>query len=369
MTVISKQLFDEKLGSLKGDVNCDIFHIWEPNCFKAHITPYWMTSLIVGAGKFFLPIYLIKLLMDYKKKEKKTLFLNFLKSQIRSMAYGWLLATLIVSSICLLRKLLGRFNYYSLLFVPGFIAGTSIMAETRENQVLDGLIFFNSFIETILNFIGLNRKEYSEIHILLVPYAADERERCENKETCSHEKPCTVYFYRGFSKYFALGYAVNIIRRLIPKMGILVKKPSNIFNILISKSNFYFGLFIGSYVGLYRVLTCYMTTSSKIEEKYFGSVAGLFCGLTYAISPNIQVLVIAITTLLQMIYHNICEHFQITNHFWQRQLIFMWCNGFLLHHRFYNPKACSPYYSKMIDGATNNVAVEIYDRLIRRFFL
>ncbi|KAG5892664.1 hypothetical protein JTB14_025458 [Gonioctena quinquepunctata] len=203
----------------------------------------------------------IKLLMNCNKKDKKTLLLDFLRAEIRSIGYGWAMETIFISTICLLRKLFGRFYYSSVVFLPGFLSGLALILETTENQVLDGLIFFNS------------------------------------------------------------------------------------------------------------VLTCYMTKTFKIKDKYFSSIAGLFCGLTYAMSPNIQVLVIAITTLLQIIYHYICEHFKVTNHFWQRLLLFMCCHGYLLHQKFFNPKICSPYYSKMIDACTNNMTVEIYNSLIRTFFM
>ncbi|KAG5862673.1 hypothetical protein JTB14_007207 [Gonioctena quinquepunctata] len=376
MIVISKQVFEEKIINVNRDVSCDLIHVWEPDCVKAHFSRRWLFNVLAGSGKFFIPVYLIKLLMNCNKKDKKTLLLDFLRAEIRSIGYGWAMETLFISTICLLRKLFGRFYYSSVVFLPGFLSGLALIVETTENQVLDGLIFFNSYIETILNSIGINRVGqtimFMGVSSFLMHILANRKNtlkfvyfwfytppmknnNSENKNTCAHEEACSVYFYKGFFKFFSLGYGVNIIRRLVPKMGILMKKPSNIFRLLISKSNVYFGLFIGSYVGLYRVLTCYMTKTFKMKEKYFSSIAGLFCGLTYAVSPNIQVLVIAITTVLQIIYHNISEHFKVTNHFWQRLLLFMCCHGYLLHQKFLNPKICSPYYSKMIDACTNNM--------------
>lgn len=39
---------------------------------------------------------------------------------------------------------LGKINYYSTLFLPGFIAALSVLIESEENRKLDTLIFFNS---------------------------------------------------------------------------------------------------------------------------------------------------------------------------------------------------------------------------------
>nr|XP_023013238.1 transmembrane protein 135-like [Leptinotarsa decemlineata] len=117
---------------------------------------------------------------------------------------------------------------------------------------------------------------------------------------CSHDNTCPIYLSEGFLKYFSLGYAVNAIKSILPRIGNLVKKPSSLMKIFFSKSNLYLGLFIGSYVGFYRILTCYLTRTSKIKKKFHGFIAGLFSGITYSISPNIQIVAIAMSTLLQV---------------------------------------------------------------------
>ncbi|KAJ8984653.1 hypothetical protein NQ317_009881 [Molorchus minor] len=177
----------------------------------------------------------------------------------------------------------------------------------------------------------------------------------EYNTTCSHEENCYRFSFKGFCKYFSLGYLVNIVRRLLPRLGLLGKKPTEVFKILFNKTNVRFGLFIGSYVGLYRILICELLKVNKIPKNLHGLIAGICSGITYAISPNIQVLTIGITTILQLIYQHISDKLKITNHFWQQQLLFMLCHGALLHNKFFYPETCSPYYDKMVDACTNNL--------------
>nr|CAI5819783.1 unnamed protein product [Callosobruchus analis] len=54
------------------------------------------------------------------------------------------MAEIIVATLCFNRALLGRLHYYAILFVPGFMSGLSVLVESRENQILNSLIFFNS---------------------------------------------------------------------------------------------------------------------------------------------------------------------------------------------------------------------------------
>nr|XP_023013229.1 transmembrane protein 135-like [Leptinotarsa decemlineata] len=227
-------------------------------------------------------------------------------------------------------------------------------------------IVFFVFFSSILMHLLTNRKEKIDFTYFwfYTPPIMDVHEK--SNDPCSHEKTCLVHFCEGCSKYFLLGYAVNVIKKLLPRMGSLVKNPSNNMGIFFSESNLYFGLFIGSYVGFYRVLICYLTRISNIKKTFHGLIAGLFSGLTYAISPNLQVLVIAITTTLQMVYSYISKYLKI-NSFWQSQLLFMICHGYLLQEKFFSPKTCSSYYAKMIDACTNNVYQEIYKNLIRTF--
>ncbi|CAH1155203.1 unnamed protein product [Phaedon cochleariae] len=390
--VISKELFYEKV---KYDTSCDIFHAWCQDCRAASFSQIWLTELFTGLGKFFLPIYLIKLIYTYKRNDLKTLLLNLVKSELRSIAYGLAMGTLLVSSICFLRFIFGRIYYYNVALIPGFFSGLSILVESEENQVLDTLIFFNSFVETILRrmrldklmetllFMGVSgtlmhlleqrstvKMEFTHLWFYVPPSKnLSDKDIEDLSDSCVAAAYLQTDLFRSFLKYFSLGYGINFVRKMIPKVGNILKKPSELLKVLFNKSNAYFGLFIGSYVTIYRVLTSIFSKNPIVGEKYHGFVAGLLSGISYSISPNLQVLVIAITTSLQMIYACFCKKMKITNHYWQRFFVYALTHGIMIHNKFFYPDTCSPYYKNMIDACTNNVSKKIYEHLLTKFFL
>ncbi|CAH1967560.1 unnamed protein product [Acanthoscelides obtectus] len=318
MPAISKELFYEKVTD---DTSCNVIHYWEKDCLKKNFSWYFIKNLILGSGKFFLPVYILKLALNYKKAKDKKFLLSLILSEARSIIYGIAMGEMIVATMCFNRAILGRLHYYPILFIPGAISGLSVLIESKENQILDALIFFNSLVETVLNKLQLsvkmetfafmlvsgalmsileNRKK--DIKFMYLWFYTPQRiQQADDKQnrSCIHKESCFEYVYKGFGKYFALGYAVNIVRSVLPRMGRMVQKPSLLVRLLLNKSNFLFGLLIGSYTGLYKLISCYLNKTSVVKKEFRGLISGFLSGAAYAIYPSVQVFVIAITTLLQ----------------------------------------------------------------------
>ncbi|VEN33881.1 unnamed protein product [Callosobruchus maculatus] len=386
MPVISKEFFYKKVTSA---TSCNVVHYWEKDCLKKNFSWFFLKSVVLGSGRFFLPVYMFKLALNYKKaKNKKNLLLDLLLSEARGIIYGIVMSQLFFGTICFNRALFGRLYYYTIFFIPGFISGLSVLVESKENQILDALIFFNSLVETVLNQLQMsvpketlafmlvsgalmytleNRKDDFKF-LYLWFYTPQRRAKDKQNDTCIHNESCFKYVYQGFVKYFGLGYAINVIRSLLPRMGGIVTKPSLFLKLLMDKSNFLFGLLIGSYTGLYKLISCYLNRSSLLKDEFKGLFAGVLSGVTYAIYPSVQVLVIAITTLLQLMYDYIAKSLNIKDNFWQRQLLFMFCNGYLLHNRMFFSETCSPYYRKMIDVCTNNLSRQVISSIFKNYF-
>nr|CAI5855660.1 unnamed protein product [Callosobruchus analis] len=215
--------------------------------------------------------------LNYKKvKNKKNLLWDLLVAEMRGIMYGIGMGETIFGTMCLMRALFGRLHYYTILFVPGFISGLSVLVETKENQILDALIFFNSLIETILNKLQMsltketlafmlisgalmntleNRKD--DFKFLYLWFYTPQRKvlqaEDEQNKKCIHNESCFKYVYQGFFMYFGLGYAINVTRSLLPRMGRIFKRPSLLGTLLMDKTNILFGLLIGCYTGLYKV--------------------------------------------------------------------------------------------------------------------
>lgn len=155
---------------------------------------------------------------------------------------------------------------------------------------------------------------------------------------------------------------VNIIRKTIPKMGVLVKQPEMIVKLPFNRANVQWGLLFGGYVAIYRVKykkrqskwwkswknrsercnnfierekarSSYVRLMGERETEYFydayifnffylifyaflqflgcklsdllpqhfrGFICGSISGSVFGIAPNLQLLIVAITTLFQV---------------------------------------------------------------------
>ncbi|XP_028128834.1 transmembrane protein 135-like [Diabrotica virgifera virgifera] len=383
--VISKELFYEKISK---ELDCRVIHYWTDNCVQGALPA--LPQVAIGVAKFFLPIYLLRMAIDYRRK-KKNILKTFVIRELRSILYGASLSLIIISSICLLGKICGRIHYYNLLLIPGFLSGLGILVESDENQTLDTLIFFNSFIETNLNALKVNTTKQA---ILFVIFSGILMQLFENRKEelnfnywwfytpplkkisndnhqnkCSHENSCRFFITNGVKNYFMLGAGINITKRLLGSFKLLIKSPAKLVNVVFHKSNVYFGLLIAAYVGIYRAITCYLRQTQLLSEKWHGLLAGAISGVPYCFYPTIQLPVLAITTTLQIFYHNLCKHYNITNHFYQRLLLYQCVHACNLHTNFFYPNISSPYYSKMVDACTNRLTSKIYDQLVEKYFL
>ncbi|XP_050304045.1 transmembrane protein 135-like isoform X2 [Anthonomus grandis grandis] len=347
----------------------------------------------------------LKAIVNHKKLKHKAFLKQLVIEELRSACYGVLLANIFLAANCILCKLTGGLHYYNIGLISGFISGLSVLIETNENHRLDTLIFSNCLVEAMfknidaynilkltkaretLLFMGvssllmhlLQNKIKSKNYGTLWFYspkpftyesdAENTNEKCV-KVKCDHQGQCLNFAVMGGRKYFVLGLLFSIVRKFIPKMLIIFKKPSELYKILVNKEHLKFGAFIGSYVAIYRYVTCFLIKKhNHVNQKYFGAVAGLFSGLTYAISPNIQVMSVGVTTILQIFYNNILSKLNIKNKLVPQQIVYMMSHGLLAHNAIMSKETCPSYYVNMLDTCTSNVFLKIYQELVIKYIL
>ncbi|KAH1005420.1 hypothetical protein HUJ04_006412 [Dendroctonus ponderosae] len=426
MNAISKQLFYEKVSS---GVKCRNIHSWNQNCTKSQI--WFVSTVFVGSLKFFLPIYIVKAIINSRRFKEKNFWLQLVLGQIRSSIYGTLMGSLFLAGNCLLwqakliclfsvlkpcffqSNLTGRLHYYNVSIVAGMFSGLSLLVETKENQTLDTLIFFNLLVEAFFrNFVNFNLPilttgqetllfmAVSSLLMFLLQsdqtkkkltnfwqvcskvsnftpnklrhfrfYTPPKFSRKENLDhNCVHEGFCADFALQGIQKYFLLGYGFGVVRKLIPSMLRVIRNPLALLPIAFNKDNVKFGAFISAYVGVHRYFTCLLLKSNGVDQKYFGALAGLLAGATYSISPNLQVLTVGITTVLQILYHRLLKKLQVKNRLLPQQLVYMLSHCLLLHNVMMCKETCPTYYVNMLNNATNNLFPQVYDEVIGKYF-
>lgn len=80
---------------------------------------------------------------------------------------------------------------------------------------------------------------------------------------CQHRYNCLIYPMLGFVQRFTAGYLLQAAVKLLGSASAIVKKPHLILKILKSTDNIDLGLFLGSYVFIFRVSSLITINWSK----------------------------------------------------------------------------------------------------------
>ncbi|KAF2891857.1 hypothetical protein ILUMI_14293 [Ignelater luminosus] len=406
MPIISKQLFDKVVSS---DITCiSIIHPSTESCVKGLYDMALSTT--IGSSKFFLLIYVLQTITKWKKINK-----NFIKKQIkayiRSMCYALCYLFGFCNSVCLLRKCMTKFNFYSIA-LSGTCAGLSIFVESKENKALNTSIFLNMVVETIfrrlywkkslirnvfrealifmccsaiLQYLLRTKKNKSRIlnfwkvfsKISLYLYNTKVKINCfrfyyppiakELNGICNHKYSCSEYIFKGFFNYFIMGYILNLLKYWAPRINIAFKHPKSLLIESLKKDKVLFGMLFGGYVGVFRIIQCILRKSYKKEEALHFAVAGFLAGSAYLFRPTISILAICITTALQLLIQRIDYKNIFQSKLPTTEIVFALCSGFLFHNRFLLSDSCPQYVKMAMNSITNGKVDELYQQALRLF--
>ncbi|KAK9744326.1 hypothetical protein QE152_g7965 [Popillia japonica] len=382
MAVVSKELFYEHITS---ETPCSVLHLWSSSCMDG--ISFVAVNVLVGAIKFFGPIYVLRLLLSWKKISPKYLLTHAL-AYARAVTYGLTFSILFFGGLCVLCNING-FKYYNNPKIAGAVSGLSVLVESQDNKTFNSLIFFNQTVESFVNFLTYSTdKKRSPIgetlvfmlisstlmylfktqpnsipflHLWFYP-TGSLSEQEPSQANCTHKKSCFEYGYKGAFKFFCVGYVLELIKNMLPRTGRVFSQPKMLSQMLLSRKNVLFGLFFGSYVLLYRHIGCYLRKKDGGEFPIHSVVAGLLAGSTYYLKPNRQIPIIGFTTILQLLWQRILFKYNLPKIPYDL-LVFMISNGILMHFRFLLDDYCPKYTLNMLNITTSNLAQHIHDRM------
>ncbi|XP_044257742.1 uncharacterized protein LOC123006899 [Tribolium madens] len=380
MVIISKPLFYEKL---EPTIKCrDLVHPDISSCTKANLK-LCLEAFLPGVFYFYLPIHLLQVILDYKKINRKNFLKNLLKNILRSESFGVTFGGLAIATICLHSHLSERLRYYTLLLLPGIVAGISIRWEHPRNRQLNTILWASLVVEALFkNAYYFKIFTYSPIKETLIFMLVSSslmhlfinRDKKQIPFNLWFYKPSdpkkykfTLYnYFREISKYFGFGYGLNSIRCVLKDAKMMFKSPLQfIRKTAFNRSNLKFGIIIGLYVGLFRGVSVLLQKYSNLE-KANAAIAGLVAGISYYIEPNMTILTTAVVTVLQIL----CKQISTIPEFRKipfTELVFMFCNGILFFNRIVAPVTCPKYYTNMLQITANGELEKIYIRLVNKY--
>lgn len=97
---------------------------------------------------------------------------------------------------------------------------------------------------------------------------------------CKHPGTCLTSILTDTPKIAVATYLIKAGLSLLFSIKRIVKSPSEILKVLLGKDAIRFGLFVGSFVGIFRTLMCSLRRLARQDQqKYIPLVAGLIGGL------------------------------------------------------------------------------------------
>ncbi|GFS59626.1 transmembrane protein 135 [Trichonephila clavipes] len=128
-------------------LNCyELMHTWNPSCCNAALS--LSVSSFIEVMKIYTVLYLISQI--HRRKYSPKAFSNTMKNVIISSCFLAFNGFSFMLTLCLLRRIAGKFYYLNCSFFPGFVAGLlSILIETERRRNLLTLYVISTATEII----------------------------------------------------------------------------------------------------------------------------------------------------------------------------------------------------------------------------
>lgn len=196
-------------------------------------------------------------------------------------------------------------------------------------------IFANSLttVNSLLFGRSRSRGHHSKLTILLknmeahIEHFLDSFSRsksCKHR-LCTHRYNCFIYSIIGFLQRFIAGYLLQAAVKCLGSVGAIIKKPRLLLKILLSPVNkqlgrtlitshtdsyvlnfigYNQGMFLGSYVLIFRAVSCLLKHLTNKTSPLHGLVSGFFAGWSMMFYKSSSISMYLLFKLLEVnIYH------------------------------------------------------------------
>lgn len=121
-------------------------------------------------------------------------------------------------------------------------------------------------------------------------------------ESCGHLGFCDEYVTSGFFKSFSVGYLLQSIFSCALKAKIIIKDPAVITKGFTSGNSIKFGLFLGSFCGIYKAVNCFLRHRNGKDSEWHALVGGLMAGPSMLLAPNTTITLYVTWKMIEALY-------------------------------------------------------------------
>ncbi|XP_043547500.1 transmembrane protein 135 isoform X4 [Chiloscyllium plagiosum] len=286
----------------------EIGHTWSTSCTMSAF------QVTVGAFqeslKIYAPLYIIAAIL---RRRKLDYYIHKLLPEIlQSTSFLTANGGLYIMFFCILRKLLGKFYIWS----PGFGAALpasylAILIERKSRRGLLTIYMANLATESIFR-MAVTRGLITPVkhgEVLLFCFTAalymfffsckhGPRHRC-----CKHyEDNCISYCIKSFIRMFSVGYLIQCCLRIPSALRHLFTKPSRLLSALYNKENFQLGAFLGSFVSIYKGVSCFLRWMRNLDNELHALIAGFLAGMSMMFYKSTTISMYLASKLVEAMY-------------------------------------------------------------------
>ncbi|CAH1404181.1 unnamed protein product [Nezara viridula] len=374
--------------------NCvDLIHPWSKSCIKGNFAMFIDSSK--GFFFFFIIMHGVQYLFRLRNKKKiyiRQVLFNFM----RSMSFGVSYATLFVTMNCVFLKMMGKFNNTLFVYGSPIICGLPIFFEAPERRKITSTTFMSMFLESFYKIL-VNRKiivkskKFETLLFMLVNaflmYSLRIRQEFtdkkdtlwiftpasprnedhsgnishNNEKKCPHEYSCKENIIRKTLKYSVLGLAMALVRFTVYKVMSPLKTQESFFQ----WRSLQLSYFISAYVFIFETVNCYLCKLDGKHHSIHTFWSGLLSGISYWLSPNLQIMSTAATILLKIQGEELKKKFKLPD-LPYGELSFVYSNMFILQRLIFDNQTVPKFFLNLLQFATSkraNITLEAIKRL------
>ncbi|KAH7947832.1 hypothetical protein HPB52_016160 [Rhipicephalus sanguineus] len=120
--------------------------------------------------------------------------------------------------------------------------------------------------------------------------------------SCGHKRGCAAHVFQGFLRPFMLGCGLRVLFRLVAARRRLAQDVSRIYPMLLRRDNLWLGAFLGSFAGIYRLVSCLLRWSGDGRSDWHALPAGLLAGLSMFWYPSPSIALYLVWKLVENVY-------------------------------------------------------------------
>ncbi|XP_067051516.1 transmembrane protein 135-like [Acropora muricata] len=308
----------------------ELVHVWTPSCTNACAGIF--RSCFLESLKIYSVLYLVGGIL--RKAGVKYFTDNYLQDVLRSSLFLGVNGGGLAANICLLRKLLGSFNFTTVVFLPGLISSVvAILIEKKGRRSTLALYMTNLAIETMYNMLKQRQlvKPIPNGEIILFCTATatmmylyqekggladgllnslirfflgsgDSRHQQDEQCTRIRSKQIRSNWLKATLKAFGTGYLIQLVSLLSGRLKYLTTKPGLFFRSFFNKDCVRCGLFLGSFVSIYKIAQWVLGLLRKKTDRLNDLIAGGMAGLSMIFYRSSTIALYLASKMFEVLY-------------------------------------------------------------------